>query len=51
LKARTQSTATLEKLLSQIQAWPGVKNTRTSVVLSSPKEATVLPLAHLKTAS
>jgi Lrp/AsnC family leucine-responsive transcriptional regulator len=47
LKARTQSTATLEKLLSQIQAWPGVTNTRTSVVLSSPKETTVLPLAHL----
>jgi Lrp/AsnC family leucine-responsive transcriptional regulator len=51
LKARTRSTATLEKLLSQIQAWPGVKNTRTSVVLSSPKETTILPLAHLKTAS
>jgi Lrp/AsnC family leucine-responsive transcriptional regulator len=47
LKARTQSTATLEKLLSQIQAWPGVTNTRTSVVLSSPKETTVLPLSHL----
>ncbi len=47
LKTRTQSTATLEKLLSQIQAWPGVTNTRTSVVLSSPKETTVLPLAHL----
>ncbi len=47
LKARTQSTATLEKLLSQIQAWPGVTNTRTSVVLSSPKETTVLPLTHL----
>jgi Lrp/AsnC family leucine-responsive transcriptional regulator len=51
LKARTQSTATLEKLLSQIQTWPGVKNTRTSVVLSSPKETTILPLAHLKTVS
>jgi Lrp/AsnC family leucine-responsive transcriptional regulator len=51
LKARTRSTATLEKLLSQIQSWPGVKNTRTSIVLSSPKETTVLPLAHLKTAS
>ncbi|MDZ7359922.1 MAG: Lrp/AsnC family transcriptional regulator [candidate division KSB1 bacterium] len=50
LKARTQSTATLEKLLSQIQAWPGVKNTRTSVVLSSPKETTVLPLSHLSPA-
>ena len=51
LKARTRSTATLEKLLSQIQSWPGVKNTRTSIVLSSPKETTILPLGHLKTAS
>jgi Lrp/AsnC family leucine-responsive transcriptional regulator len=51
LKARTQSTATLERLLSQIQSWPGVKNTRTSVVLSSPKETTVLPLAHLAASS
>lgn len=49
LKARTRSTATLEKLLSQIQSWPGVKNTRTSIVLSSPKETTILPLTHLKT--
>jgi len=47
LKARTRSTATLEKLLSQIQSWPGVTNTRTSIVLSSPKETTVLPLTHL----
>jgi Lrp/AsnC family leucine-responsive transcriptional regulator len=47
LKARTRSTATLEKLLSQIQSWPGVHNTRTSIVLSSPKESTVLPLTHL----
>src|SRR5574342_1321395 len=31
LKARTRSTATLEKLLSQIQSWPGVHNTRTSI--------------------
>ncbi len=48
LKARTRSTASLEKLLSQIQSWPGVTNTRTSIVLSSPKETTVLPLTHLK---
>ena len=47
LKVRTKSTATLEKLLSQFQSWPGVTNTRTSVVLSSPKETTVLPLGHL----
>lgn len=48
LKARTRSTATLERLLSDIQSWPGVANTRTSVVLSSPKETTVLPLQHLE---
>jgi len=48
LKVRTQSTATLEKLLSQIQAWPGVISTRTSVVLSSPKETTILPLKYLQ---
>ncbi|MFQ5604099.1 MAG: Lrp/AsnC family transcriptional regulator [bacterium] len=48
LKVHTQSTATLEKLLSQIQSWPGVLHTRTDVVLSSPKETTVLPLGHLQ---
>ncbi|MFQ6116284.1 MAG: Lrp/AsnC family transcriptional regulator [bacterium] len=47
LKVRTQSTASLERLLSEIQSWPGVINTRTNVVLSSPKETTVLPLAYL----
>jgi len=51
LKARTQSTATLEKLLSQIQSWPGVHNTRTSIVLSSPKESTELALKHLTPAA
>lgn len=44
LKIRTESTATLEQLLSKIQAWPGVLNTRTDIVLSSPKETTALPL-------
>ncbi|NIV92219.1 winged helix-turn-helix transcriptional regulator [candidate division KSB1 bacterium] len=48
LKVRTQNTETLEKLLSEIQTWPGVVNTRTDVVLSSPKETTVLPLKYLK---
>ncbi|RMD85569.1 MAG: Lrp/AsnC family transcriptional regulator [Calditrichaeota bacterium] len=48
LKVRTQSTASLERLLSTIQSWPGVINTRTSIVLSSPKETTVLPLEHLQ---
>jgi Lrp/AsnC family transcriptional regulator, leucine-responsive regulatory protein len=51
LKVRTQSTTTLEKLLSQIQAWPGVVATRTSLVLSSPKETTALPLSHFRDSS
>ena len=48
LKVRTQNTSTLEKLLSTVQAWPGVKNTRTSLVLSSPKETTAVPLRQIK---
>jgi len=48
LKIRTESTETLENLLSKIQAWPGVVNTRTDVVLSSPKETNVLPLSQMK---
>lgn len=47
LKVRTHSTTSLERLLSQIQAWEGVKNTITNVVLSSPKETTAMPLDHL----
>ncbi len=38
LKVRTESTITLEKLLSRIQSWPGVTGTRTSLVLSTSKE-------------
>jgi Lrp/AsnC family leucine-responsive transcriptional regulator len=49
MKIKTLSTETLERLLSQIQSWPGVTNTRTNVVLSSPKEETVISLAHLET--
>ncbi len=49
LKIKTLSTETLEKLLSHIQSWPGVTNTRTNVVLSSPKEDTAISLAHLET--
>lgn len=48
LKVRTKSTATLEKLLSRIQSWPGVVRTRTDIVLSSHKETTEVPLAQLK---
>ncbi|MDD8016774.1 MAG: Lrp/AsnC family transcriptional regulator [Bacteroidota bacterium] len=38
LKIRTENTSSLEKLLSKIQAWSGVVNTTTSIVLSSFKE-------------
>ncbi len=47
LKVRTRNTESLEKLLSLIQSWPGVTATRTSVVLSSIKETTKVPLRHL----
>lgn len=38
LKIRTLNTASLERLLSTLQGWPGVKGTDTSIVLSSFKE-------------
>jgi len=38
LKIRTENTTTLEKLLSKIQNWPGVKSSKTSIVLSTHKE-------------
>ncbi len=47
LKIRTQNTATLEQLLSEIQSWPGVTNTRTNIVLSCHKETTAVPLTYL----
>ncbi|HYM20458.1 MAG TPA: Lrp/AsnC family transcriptional regulator [Candidatus Kapabacteria bacterium] len=49
LKIRTWNTSTLEQLLSEIQSWKGVKQTRTNIVLSSPKESTALPVEELKT--
>jgi Lrp/AsnC family leucine-responsive transcriptional regulator len=48
LKVRTWNTSTLEHLLSEIQSWKGVKQTRTNVVLSSPKETSSLPIEELK---
>ncbi len=38
LKVRTSNTASLERLLAKIQAWPGVLGTRTNLVLSTSKE-------------
>jgi len=40
LKVRTCNTASLERLLAKIQAWPGVQHTHTNLVLSSAKETT-----------
>ena len=46
LKVRVENTHALEKFLSKIQSWPGVKSTRTSLVLSSHKETTEIDLKH-----
>jgi Lrp/AsnC family leucine-responsive transcriptional regulator len=48
LKVRTENTSSLEKLLSKIQAWPGVVGTLTSVVLSSSKETTRFKVGPVK---
>lgn len=42
LKASTKNTESLEKLLGEIQSWPGVMATKTTFVLSTIKETTVL---------
>jgi len=42
LKIRTDSTSTLEGLLAEIQSWPGVQWTTTSIVLSTIKETFAL---------
>lgn len=44
LKAIVKDTAALEKLLGEIQSWPGVNRTVTSFVLSAIKESTKLNL-------
>ena len=44
LKIRTQNTATLEEVLSRIQAWKEVQRTRTSVVLSTRKETLAIAI-------
>ena len=44
LKIRVRNTAELEQLLADIQAWPGVQWTTTSIVLSTLKESSHVPL-------
>jgi len=44
LKIRTRNTSSLELLLRDIQSWPGVRGTRTMIVMSTIKETTSLVL-------
>jgi Lrp/AsnC family leucine-responsive transcriptional regulator len=44
LKAIIKNTDALEKLLSEIQSWPGVISTKTTFVLSTIKESTVVDI-------
>jgi Lrp/AsnC family leucine-responsive transcriptional regulator len=48
IKIRTENTSTLEKLLSKIQAWSGVVNTKTSIVLTTMKETNKLKINKTK---
>ncbi len=48
LKIRTENTSTLEKLLSKIQAWNGVINTSSNIVLSTFKETTTMKIHRQK---
>lgn len=48
LKVRVANMSRLEKLLLEIQSWPGVKNTTTDIVLSTAKETSDLSLTHLR---
>ena len=42
LKVVVKNTEALEKLLGEIQSWPGVTSTRTTFVLSTIKETTAI---------
>jgi Lrp/AsnC family leucine-responsive transcriptional regulator len=46
---RTHDTSTLERLLAEIQSWPGVHWTTTSIVLSALKETITVPLNGIET--
>ena len=43
VKVRVKNTTALERLLARLQAAPGVRGTRTSLVLSTHKESTYVP--------
>ncbi|MCA0444838.1 MAG: Lrp/AsnC family transcriptional regulator [Bacteroidetes bacterium] len=44
LKIKVRNTSEIEWLLSKIQSWDGVHGTKTSIVLSTIKESSVIPL-------
>ncbi len=44
LKITTRNTESLEKLLTRIQSWEGVKKTRSNIVLTSFKQTREIPL-------
>jgi Lrp/AsnC family transcriptional regulator, leucine-responsive regulatory protein len=44
LKAIVKNTESLEKLLSEIQSWPGVSATKTTFVLSTIKDTTAIEI-------
>ena len=44
LKAVVKNSESLEKLLGDIQSWPGVMSTKTTFVLSTIKETTVIDI-------
>ena len=44
LKVRTRNTTTLEQLLANLQSWPSVHGTSTSIVLSTYKETRTLEI-------
>ena len=46
MKIRTTDTSALEKLLSKIQSWKGVRATRTSIVLTTIKESFYIDLKN-----
>jgi Lrp/AsnC family leucine-responsive transcriptional regulator len=48
LKIRTHTPATLEKLLSRIQSWPGVRKTLTNIILSTHFESLAIDTGILR---
>jgi Lrp/AsnC family leucine-responsive transcriptional regulator len=47
LKVRTRNTAALEELISRLQRIDAVRGTETTIVLSTRKESSCVPLDHL----